>query len=213
MEYKNFNDMPLQEFIKICKNGQAKEKFGLGGNKTIELYTGEKVNVSICGFNHDVKEDGTKSNVTLVFDFPIDGEFQMNKEWSNIGGWNDSYMNNVLMPRFFRLLPKELQDAIVLVKKKTSIGGDKQKIKTTLNNLFLLSEIEANGTIDYSMKGEGKQYELFKKDPEKVGCGKWYWLRSPYSGNDAYFCCVTYSGYVGNYFASSTNYVRLAFCL
>ena len=213
MEYKNFNDMPLQEFIKICKNGQAKEKFGLGGNKTIELYTGEKVNVSICGFNHDVKEDGTKSNVTLVFDFPIDGEFQMNKEWSNIGGWNDSYMNNVLMPRFFRLLPKELQDAIVLVKKKTSIGGDKQKIKTTLNNLFLLSEIEANGTIDYSMKGEGKQYELFKKDPEKVGCGKWYCLRSPYSGNDTNFCYVSSNGYVYSNVASTTTCVRLAFCL
>jgi hypothetical protein len=195
---------------------KEQEATGIKGSleiKTIELYTGEKVNISICGFNHDVKEDGTKSNVTLVFDFPIDGEFQMNNEWSNIGGWNDSYMNNVLMPRFFRLLPKELQDAIVLVKKKTSIGGDKHKIKTTLNNLFLLSEIEANGTIDYSLKGEGKQYELFKKDTEKVGCGKWYWLRSPCAGSDTIFCYVNYSGYVGNNGASNTYYVRLAFCL
>lgn len=212
MEYKNFNDMPLQEFIDICKSGQAKEKLGLGGNKTIELYTGEKVNVSICGFNHDIKEDGTKATTTLVFDCPIDGEFQMNKEWSNKGGWNDSYMNSVLMPRFFRLMPKELKDAIVTVKKKTSIGECKQRIKTTLNNLFLMSEIEVAGTTVYSAKGEGKQYELFKKDLSKIACGKWYWLRSPYSGDTSYFCCVYNSGYA-YYFASNSSCVRLAFCL
>lgn len=213
MEYKNFNNMPLQEFINICKSGQAKEKLGLGGNKTIELYTGEQVNVSICGFNHDVKQDGTKASTTLVFDFPIDGEFQMNKDWTNKGGWDDSYMNKVLMPRFFRLMPKELQDAIVTVKKKASIGECKQKIKTTLNNLFLMSEIEIAGTTDYSVKGEGRQYELFKKDPSKVACGKWNWLRSPCSGNDTFFCFVYNSGYVNNYSASLGNYVRLAFCL
>lgn len=213
MEYKNFNNMSLQEFIDICKSGQAKEKLGLGGNKTIELYTGEKVNVSICGFNHDIKEDGTKATTTLVFDYPIDGEFQMNKEWSNKGGWNDSYMNNVLMPRFFRLMPKELQDAIVTVKKKTSVGKCKQKIKTTLNNLFLMSEIEVAGTTIYSAKGEGKQYELFKKDLSKIACGKWYWLRSPYSSDTSYFCYVSNNGYVGTNGANGSLYVRLAFCL
>lgn len=213
MEYKNFNDMPLQEFINVCKSGQAKEKLGLGANKTIELYTGEQVKVSICGFNHDIKEDGTKATATLVFDLPMDGEFQMNNDWTNKGGWDGSYMNNVLMPRFFKLMPKELQDAIVAVKKKTGIGECKQKIKTTLNNLFLMSEIEVNGTTDYSVKGEGRQYELFKKDPSKIECGKWNWLRSPDSSYACSFCWVDAGGYVDASYASSAYRVRLAFCL
>ena len=212
MEYKNFDDISLQEFINLCKSEHAKEKIGLGGNKKIQLCTGEQVRICVCDFNHDVKENGIKANTTLIFDFPLDGEFTMNKSFSNIGGWNDSYMNNILMPRFFKLLPEELQNAIVTVEKKTSIGNYKNIIKTTLNKLFLMSEVEINGTINYSIKGEGEQYELFKKDSNKIDCSEYFWLRSPCSESDTSFCYV-FNGKIYNNFANSGNCVRLAFCL
>lgn len=213
LTYKNFNNITLQDFINICKSDNAKETLGLGATKEIELYPGEKVTIVVTGFKHDTKEDGTKANVSFILEKTPLGDFPMNKEWTNKGGWHASAMRNIAMARFLQLLPQELQDAIVPVKKKTSIGGGKSTIKTSIDKLFLLSEKEIKGTTNYSVDGEGKQYELFTKDPSKIECERWNWLRSPASGSSSTFCYILYTGDISTNLASNTIATRLGFCL
>ncbi len=213
LTYKNFNNITLQDFINICKSENAKETLGLGATKEIELYPGEKVTIVVTGFKHDTKEDGTKANVSFILKKTPLGDFPMNKEWTNKGGWHESAMRNIAMPRFLELLPQELRDAIVPVKKKTSIGENKSTLKTSIDRLFLLSEKEIKGTTEESFTGEGKQYDLFKKDPSKIECNRWNWLRSPYSGASTCFCSISCTGYVTGSNAYTTNAPRLGFCL
>ena len=59
------------------------------------------------------------AGITFALKDLLDGEFEMNETNTNIGGWRKSKMRNVYMPRFYKLLPKDLQGVIKSVLKET----------------------------------------------------------------------------------------------
>ena len=126
----------------------------------------------------------------------------MNSTGTNVGGWKNckrrAWCNNV----FFAALPSVWQSMVKTVNKKTSSGNNSSTIETVQDKIFLASEIEIFGSINYSFSGEGAQYRYYKNaNANKCKMPKWtsdyishiYFERSPCSGNTA-FCCVGYSG-------------------
>lgn len=211
-ELKKLKDLLWSEIKTILYSGDAERVLRVGDEKEFELYTGEKVKAKLISLNpHDVRADyspATKAKATFMF--YVDGEYEMNEECTNVGGWKDSKMRNAYMPRFYKLLPSDLQALILPVKKKTSAGGESEEIAETTDKLFLPSEIEVAGTTDCSCEGEGELYEYFKNSNMPY---TWTWLRSPIPSSTYSFAYWNSNGYVNYSNAYNTSRVALCFCL
>ena len=219
---KNIENMTWQEIAEIAATGEAQRHFKIGDTKDIVLYTGERVKAVILGFNHDVlSQNGRAADKTAGITFGIkdllDGEYEINENAANAGGWKKSKMRNVFMPRFLSLLPAELRDVIKPVVKLTGTGGGSDDITSTDYKLFLFSKAEVCGDSTYAANGEGEQYEYFKDAANRVkrrgGSANYWWLRSPYLGNSTRFWCVFPSGVVGSLYASISYGVSFGFCV
>lgn len=223
------------EIAEVAASGDAPRKFRVGDAKTVELLTGEKIEVVILGFNHDVLS-GTDADETAAISFGmrgvLDGLYNFNNEHTNRGGWRDSKMRNVYMERFYNLLPVELQNLIKPVVKLTGTGGGSNDVTSTDDKLFLLSQVEVTGDESYVASGEGVQYDYFKRtddtpadegyyancDPEKIvklrgGSAYGWWLRSPGVTYSTYFRYVYSGGGVYGYAASASYGVSFGFCI
>lgn len=214
----NLNALSWEVINEIAENGRASKVFEIGDTKTITLYTGETIELVIIGFNHDkLSEQNKNAGITFAFKDLLDGEFEMNGEYTNVGGWEKCKMRNEYMNRLFKLLPTELQSVIAVVDKNTSIGNESEEIKTTQDRLFLLSQSEVFGNSSYSVDGEGEQYEYFKDSENRVahrnGSSDWWWLRSPNVAYSTVFCYVSGDGPADCYGAGYSGGVRPAFCL
>lgn len=242
-EIKSFALSDWQEIKEILDSGKAKEVFEVGDEREETLITGEKITLVLLGFGQDEKVSGGKVNMTIGLKNLMDGDFEMNLTHTNEGGWEKSRMRTVYMERVFKLLPEELRNIIVPVKKSTSAGGGSTDITVSEDKLFLFSLAEI-----YSQRGisksdnsnisgnadtyqeEGTQYEYFKEllgdadpydDNEEIikrkanGGGSTYgwWLRSPYVGGTTNFRLVTSIGVVNYYSAGNTCGVCFGFCV
>lgn len=219
---KNIENMTWREIAEIAATGEAQRHFKIGDTKDIVLYTGEHVKAVILGFNHDVlSENGRAADRTAGITFGLkdlfDGEYEMNENTTNAGGWKKSKMRNVYMPRFLSLLPAELRDAIKLVVKLTGTGGGSDDVTSTDDKLFLLSQAEVCGDGTYTADREGEQYEYFKDAANRVkrrgGSAHIWWLRSPHVSNSTNFRYIGSEGSVGISYARITRGVSFGFCV
>lgn len=242
-EIKSFALSDWQEIKEILDSGKAKEVFEVGDEREETLITGEKITLVLLGFGQDEKVSGGKVNMTIGLKNLMDGDFEMNLTHTNEGGWEKSRMRTVYMERVFKLLPEELRNIIVPVKKSTSAGGGSTDITVSEDKLFLFSLAEI-----YSQRGisksdnsnisgnadtyqeEGTQYEYFKEllgdadpydDNEEIikrkanggGSTHSWWLRSPYIGGTTNFRLVSNYGTVGGSNAGFTYGVCFGFCV
>lgn len=215
------------EINEIARAGRAPVVFNIGDEKTITLTTGEEITLVILGFNHDEyydaenDEDNT-SYITFGMKHCLATRYAMNSSNSNSGGWENSRMRTSTMATLYNQLPADLRALIKSAYKYTSAGGNTTTIKTTQDKLFLLSEVEVDGTTAATYCDEGSQYAYFKQDNTNErrikgldnGNGEafWWWLRSPYVGGSSYFRSVNYDGY-GDYYASYAIGVSFGFCI
>ena len=242
-EIKSFALSGWQEIKEILDSGKAKEVFEIGDEREETLITGEKITLVILGFGQDEKVSGGKINMTIGLKNLMDGDFEMNLTNTNEGGWEKSRMRTVYMERVFKLLPEELRNIIVPVKKSTSAGGGSTDITVSEDKLFLFSLAEIysprgisksdnsniSGNAD-TYQEEGTQYEYFKEllgdadpydDNEEIikrkdnGSGSAYrwWLRSPYVGRTGTFRCVGSGGGVAGDGAGTAYGVCFGFCV
>ena len=212
----------------LAKNGDARNVFSVGDEKTINLTNGTEVTLVILGFNHDDLTSGGKAGITIGTKelLPTSYYNTMNDSNTNIGGWNDSRMRISTMARILSQLPNDLQEAIKLVDKKTTKGGATASIITSSDRLFLLSEVEIDGTEESGYRGEGEQYEYWKKikngtlESDRVkhlnngtGDAAMWWLRSPAISTSAAFRAISQKGSYNNLLADNTIAVSFAFCV
>lgn len=239
-----FRDYSLNELSEMIDDGSASKLLNVGDERDIELITGEKITVVILDFDHDDKADGSgKAAITLGLKNLMDGDFAMNLEGTNEGGWAKSRMRTVYMQRIFKLLPEEWQNIIVPVRKRASIGGGSQGIAEMEDKLFLFSvaEIFSSSAIkesDWSTikdnaamyNAEGKQYAYYAgligdADPDDAqellvkqksngsGSASGWWLRSAYPTYSTYFHCVYSGGGVNYTDAGDSTGVCFGFCI
>ena len=138
---------------------------------------------------------------------------------TNSGGWTSSarrkWCNNV----YYNALPDAFKSMVKPVKKLTSAGAQSTTINTTVDKVFLLSDVEIYGKTTYSVAGEGSQYTYYKTASNRYKNPKWssssnsniYWQRSPRSSVSTCFCSVGRDGSASNDNASDA--LGLAPCL
>lgn len=143
----------------------------------------------------------------------------MNSKNTNSGGWTSSARRTWCNDVYYNALPDSFKSMVKPVKKLTSAGAQSTTINTTVDKVFLLSEVEIYGTTTYSVAGEGSQYTYYEtasnryKNPKlsssSNSCA--YWQRSPFRGNSTYFCLVSNGG--SAYFAVAGRDFGFAPCL
>lgn len=197
---KSLDDLSWDEIAEISKNGDAEKYFKIGDTKKFQLYTGELCEAVIIGFNVDALDGVNKmAGITFALKDLLDGEFEMNDSNTNIGGWRKSKMRNVYMPRFYKLLPKDLRGVIKSVLKETDDD-------VTVDKLFLPSFNEVFGI--------GYPYFTNETNRIKNRCDKpaIWWLRTSFAGSCTY-SLVVIDGSPSDNFASLTYGVSFCFAI
>ena len=229
---KSLQNATWDEINFISTNGYAQQFFSVGDEKTIELSTGEQITVSILGFNHDDLSDNSgKAGITFGMNNLLKTIYEMNPSDNNIGGWGNSTMRNTTMQTLFSQLPSDLQNVIKSVNKKASAGNQSTNIITSSDKLWLLSEVEIDGTENEVYKDEGYQYEYWRtvKDgttsegrikylSNGTGAARSWWLRTAMLNKETSFAYVGNNGilYVSDSAVSNQNYndgVSFCFCV
>lgn len=100
------------------------------------------------------------------------GNFVMNGNATNSGGWENSYMRNNVCSAFLAVLPAEWQAIISDCTKYTNnAGGSKDAVSATTDKIFILSEFEVHGSRTYAGSQEATkqaQYEYYKNGNSKI---------------------------------------------
>ena len=221
-----FADSDWATIAELSENGQAQTFFSVGDEKTISLTTGEQVTLVILGFNHDDLTSGGKAGMTIGMKNLLATTYRMNETATNEGGWDESEMRTSTMATLLSQLPSDLQGVIKQVNKKATAGGASTSITTSADKLWLLAEVEVDGTTSAGYADEGEQYEYWKtvKDgtvsADRIkylsnGSGSAYnrWLRSPNVSNSTNFRGFYSTGGVGNGSASYARGVSFGFCV
>lgn len=222
----SFEKASWSDIAALSESGSADKYFSVGDEKTISLTTGEQVTLVILGFDHDDLTGGGKAGMTIGMKNLLATKYRMNATATNEGGWDESEMRTSTMATLLSQLPSDLQGVIKQVNKKATAGGASTSITTSADKLWLLAEVEVDGTTSAGYADEGEQYEYWKtvKDgtvaADRIkylsngsGSADSWWLRSPHVGTSAYFRSFSSAGAVTVNLANSTRGVSFGFCV
>lgn len=218
---KPLNEWGWQDISEIAAGGLAPAFFRVGDTKAVTLKDGSTIELRIIGFNHDQGPDGRLLPISFETVQTLNKDFSMNEEWTNVGGWAESKLRRVLNSDILNLLPDDLLAVIKPCVKITSKGGKAQDgtMTQTIDKLFILSEQEIFGRKIYSIGGEGKWYDWYRRENTPYGKKKqsgeedWRWERSPYGSNATNFCAVNTGGSAATNGASYSYGVAFGFCV
>lgn len=207
-----------EQISAISKSGGDLSRFfNVGDTKEI-MVNSVAYDVRIIGFNHDLLEDRT-NYAGLTFDFVnCWGETHvMNYDQTNSGGWPNTYVYKTVMPDIQSKIQTDLQNVIRPVIKLTSAGSKSTVINESIDTLFLPSEIELFGALNYSTAGEGTQYAGFSTNADRkktVNGNEYGWFsRSPNVTSTAGFCAVSTSGTSTYIAANQSRGISPCFCV
>lgn len=210
-----FANNTWEQIIEACHNKEVPDTWNVADQKPMTI-NGVDYQIDIIGKNHDDYAAGGKAPLTLqLHDCYADAK-QMNSSKTNSGGWTSCTMRSTHLPAILALMPTEVQNGIREVNKLTSAGSQSATINTTVDKLFLLSEIEIFGRVTYSKSGEGTQYDYYKADNIKVknrnGIPIGWLERSPVGSMSLAFCFVQNIGSAYYTLADNTFGVAFGFC-
>ena len=222
----SFEKASWSDIAALSESGSADKYFSVGDEKTISLTTGEQVTFVILGFDHDDLTSGGKAGMTIGMKNLLATTYRMNATGTNAGGWDESEMRTSTMATLLSQLPSDLQGVIKQVNKKATAGSQSTSITTSADKLWLLAEVEVDGTTSAGYADEGEQYEYWKtvKDgtvaADRIkylsngsGSADGWWLRSPSVSRSNGFRCIASTGSVNNSSANSTRGVSFGFCV
>ena len=207
-----FGNNSWAAIIKACQEKQVPNTWNVGDscNMTINNKT---YAIDIIGKNHDDYADGSgKAPLTFQMHTTYATEYKMNNSDSNTGGWADCLLRTTGGFKTIKSkMPAEVVAALKAVTKKTTAGGASSAIDTTEDTLFLLSEIEVQGTRTHSYAGEGTQYAYYQTAANQKKNRAWY-LRSPRISSTSCFCRTGWSGEADWSVASEVDGIAAAWC-
>lgn len=222
----SFEKASWSDIAALSESGSADKYFSVGDEKTISLTTGEQVTLVILGFDHDDLTGGGKAGMTIGMKNLLATTYRMNATATNEGGWDESEMRTSTMATLLSQLPSDLQSVIKQVNKKATAGGASTSITTSADKLWLLAEVEVDGTTSAGYADEGEQYEYWKtvKDgtvaADRIkylsngsGSANTWWLRSPSVSGSTSFRYISSTGNVSSSYASNTRGVSFGFCV
>ena len=208
-----FANNTWEQIIEACHNNAVPDTWKVADQKPMTINSVD-YQIDIIGKNHDDYADGSgKAPLTFQLHDCYKLKKAMHNTTTNSKGWSRCDMRETNLPIILKQMPTEVQSGIREVNKLTS---ESRTIVTTADKLFLLSEIEIFGSDTNSGKGEGMQYDYYKAGNSKVknyidSAIEW-WERSPYNGNNRFYCCVNYKGASISRSANVVSGVPFAFC-
>ena len=207
-----FGNNSWAAIIKACQEKQVPNTWNVGDscNMTINKKT---YAIDIIGKNHDDYADGSgKAPLTFQMHTTYATQYKMNgAEYNNCGWKNCLVRTSNAFPKLKQVMPAEVVAALKAVTKKTTAGGASSAIDTTADTLFLLSEIEVQGTRTHSYAGEGTQYAYYQTAANRKKNRAWY-LRSPRISSTSCFCRTGWSGEADWSVASEVDGIAAAWC-
>ena len=207
-----FGNNSWAAIIKACQEKQVPDTWHVGDrcNMTINNKT---YAIDIIGKNHDDYADGSgKAPLTFQMHTTYATQYKMNgAEYNNCGWKNCLVRTSNAFPALKKVMPAEVVAALKAVTKKTTAGGASSAIDTTADTLFLLSEIEVQGTRTHSYAGEGTQYAYYQTAANRKKNRAWY-LRSPRISSTSCFCRTGWSGEADWSVASEVDGIAAAWC-
>ena len=222
----SFEKASWSDIAALSESGSADKYFSVGDEKTISLTTGEQVTLVILGFDHDDLTGGGKAGISIGMKNLLATKYRMNATATNEGGWDESEMRTSTMATLLSQLPSDLQGVIKQVNKKATAGGASTSITTSADKLWLLAEVEVDGTTSAGYADEGEQYEYWKtvKDgtvaADRIkylsngsGSANIWWLRSPNVSYSTYFRNFYSTGDVDYVNANYARGVSFGFCV
>lgn len=207
-----FGNNSWATIIKACQEKQVPNTWNVGDscNMTINNKT---YAIDIIGKNHDDYADGSgKAPLTFQMHTTYATQYKMNGAEDNSCGWKNCLVRTSnAFPALKKVMPAEVVAALKAVTKKTTAGGASSAIDTTEDTLFLLSEIEVQGTRTFSYPGEGTQYAYYKTAANRKKNRAWY-LRSPRLNSTTCFDRTGWSGEADWSVASEVDGIAAAWC-
>ena len=207
-----FGNNSWAAIIKACQEKQVPDTWNVGDscNMTINNKT---YAIDIIGKNHDDYADGSgKAPLTFQMHTTYATQYKMNGAEYNNCGWKNCLVRiSNAFPKLKQVMPAEVVAALKAVTKKTTAGGASSSIDTTSDTLFLLSEIEVQGTRTHSYAGEGTQYAYYKTAANRKKNRAWY-LRSPRINSTSCFCRTGWDGEADWSVASEVDGIAAAWC-
>lgn len=207
-----FGNNSWATIIKACQEKQVPNTWNVGDscNMTINNKT---YAIDIIGKNHDDYADGSgKAPLTFQMHTTYATQYKMNGAEDNSCGWKNCLVRTSnAFPALKKVMPAEVVAALKAVTKKTTAGGASSAIDTTEDTLFLLSEIEVQGTRTHSYVGEGTQYAYYQTAANRKKNRAWY-LRSPRTSSTTCFCRTGWSGEADWSVASEVDGIAAAWC-
>ena len=207
-----FGNNSWAAIIKACQEKQVPDTWNVGNscNMTINNKT---YAIDIIGKNHDDYADGSgKAPLTFQMHTTYATQYKMNgAEYNNCGWKNCLVRTSNAFPKLKQVMPAEVVAALKAVTKKTTAGDASSAIDTTSDTLFLLSEIEVQGTRTHSYAGEGTQYAYYQTAANRKKNRAWY-LRSPRINSTSCFCRTGWDGEADWSVASEVDGIAAAWC-
>lgn len=207
-----FGNNSWAAIIKACQEKQVPDTWKVGDscNMTINNKT---YAIDIIGKNHDDYADGSgKAPLTFQMHTTYATQYKMNGAERNDCGWKNCLVRiSNAFPKLKQVMPAEVVAALKGVTKKTTAGNASSAIDTTTDTLFLLSEIEVQGTRTHSYAGEGTQYAYYQTAANRKKNRAWY-LRSPRINSTSCFCRTGWDGEADWSVASEVDGIAAAWC-
>ena len=207
-----FGNNSWAAIIKACQEKQVPDTWNVG-NSCNMIINNKTYAIDIIGKNHDDYADGSgKAPLTFQMHTTYATQYKMNgAEYNNCGWKNCLVRTSNAFPKLKQVMPAEVVAALKAVTKKTTAGGASSSIDTTSDTLFLLSEIEVQGTRTHSYAGEGTQYAYYKTAANRKKNRAWY-LRSPRINSTSCFCRTGWDGEADWSVASEVDGIAAAWC-
>ena len=150
-----------------------------------ETVNGTTYRWTIAEFNHY-----GRGEALLVPDKLMPGTMQFASSYNTYSSSNlESKFNE-----FYNAMPASLKPYVLEMTLPWTNSGGSQS--TVTEHVFPPSEIEAFGTTYYSKESSSsyKEWACFINDSSRKRSGRWYWLRSTYSGDESYVPVVIGDG-------------------
>ena len=200
----------IARMSRISKAGEAKDFYNVHDTITID-----GIEFEIVGIGHDIDAlTGRNNTITLR---QVD---HLKKSRINPGPCPDGYAASELDQSLIESPQSCIRDSILPYVREVSkayVTCD-GSIKVMYRKLWVFSESEMFGSAIYSPAEDGRRYEAFATNKDRVaddedGSACCVWLRSARVGGSRVFCMVNTSGSASIDIADYSRGVALGFCI
>lgn len=201
-------EISIPELKKEISSGRGLEVIRPYDKIAIELKNGERVNAVCAGYVNETR-------ARFVLEDCLAEKWRMNKTATNKGGYLHSEGRRHVLEDILPLFPDELVEAFEPRNMSETLDGELHEYADTL---WIPSATDIFGAGDWwNEEPDSFQLDIFKCERDRVkqvaGETWFWWLRSPFASNSAFFVFVGDDGTVYNSNASSSLGVAPGFDL